>query len=1562
MSTLNWKIFSSKYDQKETSAFEDLSYLLFCAEFGNRIGIFRFKNQAGIETEPINQNGIVCGFQSKYYTTSISSNKVDIIDSVKKAQRENPTINKLLFYINQEFSESTKIGQKKPQYQLDIESEAIKINVEIDWRVPSYFELQLILPENKYIFDLFFSLDPNGGDLIDEVKEHTENILHSIQTQIVFNELSIKIDRSDLIRHIKQSLDDNQHLIISGEGGCGKTAVVKDFYSEFTEYPICIFKATEFNISNINDLFLFAHSFSFEQFIDTFKLEPKKLFIIDSAEKLAELNNSDILQKLIRELKNDKWTIVFTTRHCYLDDLQFHIKQTYHLPCEVTNISHLNEDKLLDLSNSFGFNLPDNQKFKDRLKNLFYLNEYIQEYSSIDRGDNLNSFIDLLWRKRIQGSARNSNIDVEREDCFLDIAFKRCNSGQFYIRTKGMAQNAVFALEQDDIINRDKERGYFITHDIYEEWALDKMISRSYADYFDSKRFFEEIGDSLPMRRAFRIWLSEQIADNIDNITGFIKESFLSNNISQFWKDELIVSVLLSDYSNTFFTQFEKEIIADDFKVLNRILFLLRIACTEIDGTKNTDSNDSLITRPKGIGWEAVIEFIYKHRDEYFENHLKLVLPILTDWNDVNKEGNTNRLAGSLALSLIDKRALTNDFYIDNDIELIILKIIYNAAKELKYRLKQIFDDVVTNIWVRHNEPYEELCRKILEKPYLAIDVIKVLPISVLQLCDLFWKKIKDEEDDFSHSYEMEERYGLTNEFRFDYYPSSALQTPIYWLLQNTFWETIEFIIDFTNRSVETYSKSDYGKGDIKQVVLYFEENKEASQYLSWALWGMYRGIGSPVTPHLLQSIHMALEKILLEYANILDPRFMEKILILILSKSKSASLTAIVCSIVLAYPDKFTNVALILSRTIELFHIDALRSTNEFTAKTLYSIGSIPNKQFYTDERLKTCEEKHRNLNLETLFVNYQLFGSKGATEEENRNLINTIYSIIDQHKISIQSKPKDKQTTFGILLGRMDRRTMHPTVKKQDDHNFIIELNPKLAPELKEYSEQATKQYSDLFRYSSVKMWSIYKCEGNTDASKYPQYETNPLAALKEAQEILTEIKKSADKLFLSDEIIPSFVCAALIRFYHAELPPEDLSFCKEVVVSRICDIFNDNYNYQISDGVEVAVHSVPHLIKLFPEEIPQYKRILLFALFDESKIGEYKRICDYVIETINQEKLWEISFEDTKSLLYAYISIKPKFNKSFKAEKPHPNYQFGQKRTSKQNVLKKVENEIKNLEFNNISIQLTDLDSFSIEDLEVIFQLIPYDTQEKDLLSIIMKILPNISSLLMKDGKHDHRYSLRTRIFRKFASFILNRNMEEIQNLIKPFTEKISGNEESKIFITELVLAEDIQCKVEQFWSIWKLLYDSIINQNFKGYNSKDVIIEYMLAWRWWGEGIEEWHSLKAENLSFYENVANDLGRNPAALYSISKVLNSIGSHFIDDGIKWIYTIVSKNKELQMNDQEANTLFYLERLMRKFIFMNKDKIKHENRLKKQIVPILEFMIDRGSVHGYLLRESVL
>ena len=272
----------------------------------------------------------------------------------------------------------------------------------------------------------------------------------------------------------------------------------------------------------------------------------------------------------------------------------------------------------------------------------------------------------------------------------------------------------------------------------------------------------------------------------------------------------------------------------------------------------------------------------------------------------------------------------------------------------------------------------------------------------------------------------------------------------------------------------------------------------------------MYRGNGSPVVPSVLQAIHMALENILLEFAQILKSEIVHKILLKILIKSKSASLTSVVCSIVLANPDKFFDIASILFKTIELFHIDTIRSTNEFQAKSLYSIGYGLNKLndvLYTDERLKTCQDKHRNSNLESLLLNYQFFGVKGFTEEQNTEFIENLYKIIDQHKSNTSTSK-----SYGILLARIDRRNLIPKVSKHDDNNVLIEFSPKeLSDELKKKSEQALNQYQEIFKYSSLRTWSDFLIEGRSHDKnkKLEEYDNNPLLALEETKQLAEELK---------------------------------------------------------------------------------------------------------------------------------------------------------------------------------------------------------------------------------------------------------------------------------------------------------------------------------------------------------------------------------------------------------------------------------------------------------------------
>ncbi len=469
---MNWKVFNLKYDKRETWAFEQMSYMLFCAEFDNRIGLFRYKNQTGIETEPIEKDGKFFGFQSKYYTTTIAENKDDIIDSIKKAKSKNKQLDELFIYINQELSESTSKDKKKPQYELDIDAAAKAVGITIQWRVPSHFELQLFLPENKYLHDIFFSLDSNEGDLLDEVYKHNENILQAIQTEISFGDKQIKVDRSAIVEAIVNAAQKKNNIVISGEGGCGKTAIFKEFYNlNFQKTPICVFKANELNVNHINDIFQFDHKFSFAQFISAFKDEPIKIFVIDSAEKLAEISKNDILITLIQKLKESGWNIIFTTRYSYLNDLVFHIKENYQLSFDVQDIPLISTDELKSISNESKFSLPENKKFLERLRNLFYLSEYAQQYSNIDKKGNIRDFIDLLWKKRIQNNiVQKDNLHLEREKCIIYIAKQRCETGRFYINANDLPQSALFQLKQDEILGyNEAHSGFFITHDIYED-------------------------------------------------------------------------------------------------------------------------------------------------------------------------------------------------------------------------------------------------------------------------------------------------------------------------------------------------------------------------------------------------------------------------------------------------------------------------------------------------------------------------------------------------------------------------------------------------------------------------------------------------------------------------------------------------------------------------------------------------------------------------------------------------------------------------------------------------------------------------------------------------------------------------------------------------------------------------------------------------------------------------------------------------------------------------------------------------------------------------------------
>jgi hypothetical protein len=169
------------------------------------------------------------------------------------------------------------------------------------------------------------------------------------------------------------------------------------------------------------------------------------------------------------------------------------------------------------------------------------------------------------------------------------------------------------------------------------------------------------------IRRAFRSWLSDKLFADDESAKRLIDFTVKDAPVGNHWKDEVLVSVLLSDYSRVFFQCFEQELVKEPENVssdggssklvkkasasykykeelLHKILFLLRIACKTMDeellrlmGFKKASaiSLKTVFTTPRGSGWDSTIAFINKHKAKLQFRYMGAILPVLDDWNQL---------------------------------------------------------------------------------------------------------------------------------------------------------------------------------------------------------------------------------------------------------------------------------------------------------------------------------------------------------------------------------------------------------------------------------------------------------------------------------------------------------------------------------------------------------------------------------------------------------------------------------------------------------------------------------------------------------------------------------------------------------------------------------------------------------------------------------------------------------------------------------------------------------------------------------------------------------------
>jgi hypothetical protein len=1579
----NWNVFNAKFSENPQNNFEWFCYLLFCKEFNMEYGIFRYKNQSAIETNPIEVDDDKVAWQAKYYESSLSNHRSDLEDTLKKLKRDYPNVNKLYIYSNQEWGQNK--GQM-PQGRSDIENLAKDSNISLEWKLASFFESEFVTVKNAIISKHFFTFEKSIFSTLEEMQKHSENVLKFINTDISFNEQKIEIKRGNELNQLIN--DANQVCIISGAGGVGKTVLMKNLYERFKEKdPFYILKATEFELRSINDMF---GDYNLYDFLSIHKDIEHKTIVVDSAEKLLDLQNTDPFKEFLSAIVEDKWKVFFTTRDAYLKDLNYQFFEIYKIAPLNVGIRPLEQDELITISNENAFTLPKDKKLLELIRNPFYLNEYLKFYNNIDE-INYVEFKSKLWEQRVKKGK------PEREKCFLEIASQRANTGQFFVDVKTEYSNYCDELMRDGMLGYE-EVGYFITHDIYEEWALEKIINRQFTNRSDEHGFFVSIGESLPIRRCLRNWISEKLLLEDREIVAFIEDAIKNREIESFWKDELFASILLSDYSRSFFAVFKNELLSNKCSLLKRLTFILRIACKEVDdeffkqlGLKdiNLFTLEYILTKPRGIGWEALIEFVYNNIETIGIENINFVLPIVHDWNDKIRRGNTTRCAGLIALNFYQETIREDIYYSrdDNTLET-IFKTIIKGSYELESELKDVITEILSNEWKSHRDPYHDLAKFILTK-LDGLPVCRVLPNEILELADLYWTYTPKKKHFFSSwRDDVEHDFGIEKD-HIDYHPASAYQSPIYWLLQIKPEATMDFIVSFTNRSVKKYVASNLASrlDTITEVEVTLSDESHKKQYISQCLWEIYRGTSSPVSPNLLQSIHMALEKFLLEIAEKMESEVLVSWLNYLLGTSESASISSVVTSVVLAYPEKTFDTAKILFRTREFIIHDTRRLALGEHAKTLYSIGQnwgISKNNIYDKERLRTCEDKHRKWSLESLCLNYQIFSMQESGEEEAKKRQEILWGILDDYysKLPPDSEQGETDKTWRLFLARMDRRKMKINAEETDG-GILIQFEPEIAPEIDEFREENQKTHNEHMRYVPLKLWADFKFKSDDKFKKYEKYDSNPQNALDEARGILEKLNEpynpdlpqetyaENERFHLCNYQIPSCVCAVLVEHYIDKLNDEDREFCKDVIIAKVISCVQSNYFYQVGDGMQEAIASLPKLMKLYPKEKQTIKLLLLLVLFKNESVGgmiSTERFNIFSIVAIH--KMWGKEFDDANSLLLGYLILKHKYNELI-SQIRNENLKNRIYEPDLGKLLNRFlsENEMNLNKMTDNEFSISDLGSIQELDLFILsnaLKIMPNKLEHKEHIAIAHEIISVFATELTQGRDGDKvDYMVRNEFLKKYAYLVLNSENSEVPQLIQPFIDKFNSTEPIAEMFQEFIYAEDRIHSYDNFWFVWNQFKDKIVEVTNKRTNNwyvDKIIKSYLFAQTQWNDSTKEWHSLKSTNMRLIKDVSEQMGQHPSVLYSISKLLNDIGSLFIADGLILISNMLSKHLEYGTLKLEMNTSYYLENLVRKYVYEDRENIKRNKQLKQKVLVILNFLIEKGSTVGYILRESIL
>jgi energy-coupling factor transporter ATP-binding protein EcfA2 len=1417
---------------------------------------------------------------------------------------------------------------------------------------------------------------------ISKLRERSNYIFCGISSSIN----GIHVSQHAAVEEIRNAYKEGGFLFVTGERGAGKSGLVKEFVKTIgSDTAVFYMRAEDFDRSHLNDVFAgFGLQSDLSQLVVQFSLLKQKILIIESAEKILELNNASAFSDLLNYIGGQEgWGIIATGRDYAYQQLAFNYLHSHGISFNSLAVKGFTPEQVGRVCESVPSLklLVKNSSSAALLSNPFFIDlavRALKNGAKFDAGETQLEFRTTIWNAVIENQRdRRAGMPSRRRSAFIEIAKQRAKKMVFGVRELDFDAEVVAQLESDNLITRDPRTSLISpAHDVLEDWALEEFIESEYLESLGrTTEFLAAIGSEPAINRGFRLWLGQKMASGSE-LQDFIESILEGEDVASYWKDEVIASILQSDQVEKYLQLLKHNLLNKNASLLLRFYFMLRLTCQmPIEGIKGvaakgegSEATYFLWLKPFGNGWQALINFTYANRSTLGESAGKHIIEVLSVWAEAisiwSKLPPESSIVGELCLHLLEPLA---DSYKKEAVRNKLLKVLLKVSPSIPEKFQALMERDVFVSKRRNERPrYADELVSLALTSELVTTLSQNNPDLVIRLSMHEWMRVEPDEVDeiFRSRPKGRETYGLEDPR--GYFPASGIRGPFRSLFQYHPRKGLDFVLNLCRTCASNHVGSEDcqphqpTEGLLDEMIvethsLNTQDGVEVLHYASPHLWKGYRGHST--VPYLLQCALMAFENWLVDYVEIPPAKNeLDWIYDYVLKSSNSVLTTAVLASVAIGFPEKVGASAYPLLRCPGFYTLDLMRGVQEQGGREINWFGTQRDamSRLFEQERSVAALRTWRRDTLETLLFKLQLLEAHQSEA----------YKIVDELKVIAEST---KNTSLQFMIHRVNARALR-VVEVREDNRIVVQTKDELSEDLQQIQRDHQEKHDSDSSINRLYVWSKSVYE---DPASKSMALIEVEQAIEEAKRILKLIvENDVDKFYSMALGAVATTAAVVVRDHIDKISADDIDWCVELMSEIImlhADEIDGYMAVDITDahGAGACGYVIAKLLicELKSEQVELVKLSIVMAITHSNV-----HVCSSAAKGI-RDYLWGVD-----PILANYcIGGAVEFAR-FEVETSHirRNSYYGGHSDSEEwgDLVSLFRNDVLNGKY-CLSLGEISRQSHSLWRFHIPLLMVPFNSVG----DMCGELFTKIVNMVYEDEALDQRSDRSERIHYDVKKVIQDCVSEHViagrgNGFSSVLSLLLEGCSKDPSFIYIIKLRYDGAMEkagnYPGIWELWHLLapklHEIALVDKDAPYVGHQNDLNTLLSGMLYGSGVGERHPDRVKAIEVGAQYLKDFFKqstgNSLVYESLCTLIYDFHDLFFDEGIFVLAKEYKKNQKIL--EMRGNTVFCLEMSLARFLRGPNRTLGR--KLYEACLDLLTGVVETGSARAYYLRESLI